>query len=167
MSNQDSNPRFISSDELKNRDFLGRAKKATGSAEGVVEYYGNSWVDFLLNRRGKAKMSPEEQQLIRENAFRLKARKSLKAYKADVVSGLFGMAAYGLLMMIWNFLHVGWLGMTFILVIYGVGLLFIPSFQRIHDVGRSAWWLLIPGYNIHLLTRPSDAPNQYGDAPYR
>jgi len=113
MSDQDSAPRFITSEELKSRDYLGRPKKVSETSEGKVEYYGNSWVDFLLNRRGKPKMSKEEQQLIRENALKLKPRKSLKGYRADVVNGLAGTAAYGLVVVVWNFFHVGWKGMTF------------------------------------------------------
>ena len=167
MSDQDSAPRFITSEELKSRDYLGRPKKVSETSEGKVEYYGNSWVDFLLNRRGKPKMSKEEQQLIRENALKLKPRKSLKGYRADVVNGLAGTAAYGLVVVVWNFFHVGWKGMIFFIVVYLFGQMFIPSVQRIHDVGKSAWWLLIPGYNLLLLMRPSDGPNKYGDHAYR
>ncbi|MGP2569682.1 DUF805 domain-containing protein [Ornithobacterium rhinotracheale] len=52
-----------------------------------------------------------------------------------------------------------------------LGLLFslatlVPSIaigvRRMHDVGKSGWFLLIPFYNLYLAIQPSDAANQYG-----
>ena len=38
--------------------------------------------------------------------------------------------------------------------------------RRIHDVGKSGWYLLIPIYNIILLaTDGNHGPNEYGDNP--
>ena len=35
--------------------------------------------------------------------------------------------------------------------------------RRMHDIGKSGWFILIPIYNIVLLATDSDpAPNQYG-----
>jgi uncharacterized membrane protein YhaH (DUF805 family) len=35
--------------------------------------------------------------------------------------------------------------------------------RRMHDIGRSGWWIFVPLYNIYLATRPSDpAPNRWG-----
>ncbi len=45
--------------------------------------------------------------------------------------------------------------------------LFLPSIgvgvRRMHDIGKSGWFILIPIYNIVLFATDSDpAPNQYG-----
>ena len=45
--------------------------------------------------------------------------------------------------------------------------LFLPylaaAIRRMHDIGKSGWFILIPIYNIVLLARDSDpAPNQFG-----
>ena len=47
---------------------------------------------------------------------------------------------------------------------------FIPTlavtFRRMHDVGKSAWFLLIPIYNIILAATNGDlGPNKYGSDP--
>jgi len=45
----------------------------------------------------------------------------------------------------------------------------IPSIavgiRRMHDVGKSGWFVLIPVYNLYLYTLPSEGPNAYGTAP--
>ena len=57
-------------------------------------------------------------------------------------------------------------------------LIFIPglavSFRRMHDIGKSAWWLLIAiipilGWLaiIYFFVQPSEGPNQYGDGPLK
>lgn len=48
--------------------------------------------------------------------------------------------------------------------------LFIPSFavtvRRMHDVGKSGWYCIIPIYNIILaLTEGDKGPNEYGPDP--
>lgn len=39
---------------------------------------------------------------------------------------------------------------------------FVPSIaaavRRMHDVGRSGWWILVPLYNIYLAVQPSATP---------
>ena len=46
---------------------------------------------------------------------------------------------------------------------------FIPSIavgaRRLHDVGKSGWFLLIPFYNLYLLCLKGEGKNQYGDNP--
>jgi len=44
--------------------------------------------------------------------------------------------------------------------------------RRFHDIGKEAWWVIlmfIPIVNLIIalifLTKPSDGPNQYGEAP--
>jgi uncharacterized membrane protein YhaH (DUF805 family) len=34
--------------------------------------------------------------------------------------------------------------------------------RRMHDVGKSGWFLLVPLYNVLLLCTPSGVDNQYG-----
>ncbi|HEX7405656.1 MAG TPA: DUF805 domain-containing protein [Candidatus Nanopelagicaceae bacterium] len=34
--------------------------------------------------------------------------------------------------------------------------------RRMHDTGKSGWFLLVPIYNLILLATPSDGENQYG-----
>ena len=57
-------------------------------------------------------------------------------------------------------------------------LVFIPglavSFRRMHDIGKSAWWLLIVlipliGWLalIYFFVQPSEGSNQYGDGPLK
>jgi uncharacterized membrane protein YhaH (DUF805 family) len=53
--------------------------------------------------------------------------------------------------------------------IYSLGM-FIPTLavgvRRMHDVGKSGWFLLIPFYNLYLLcTNGEVGPNQYGSDP--
>ncbi|MBU2995118.1 DUF805 domain-containing protein [Cellulophaga baltica] len=53
--------------------------------------------------------------------------------------------------------------------IYSLGIL-IPTLavgvRRMHDVGKSGWFLLIPFYNLYLLcTNGEVGPNQYGLDP--
>lgn len=40
--------------------------------------------------------------------------------------------------------------------------LLAAQFRRMHDVGRSGWFLLIPIYNIVLLCSSSAGDNKYG-----
>ncbi len=67
---------------------------------------------------------------------------------------------------------------TFVDGILGIGLLslvvslgfLIPNIaaacRRMHDVGKSGWFMLIPFYNLYLLVSPGDVgPNQYGPDP--
>jgi uncharacterized membrane protein YhaH (DUF805 family) len=47
----------------------------------------------------------------------------------------------------------------------------IPSYlavsaKRLHDVGKSGWFMLIPIYNLVLFVTDGEAaPNAYGDVP--
>ncbi len=53
--------------------------------------------------------------------------------------------------------------------IYSLGV-FIPTIavgvRRMHDVGKSGWFLLIPFYNLYLLcTNGEEGANKYGQDP--
>lgn len=38
--------------------------------------------------------------------------------------------------------------------------------RRLHDIGKSGWWQLIPFYNLYLFAQPGDAAaNAHGDVP--
>lgn len=37
--------------------------------------------------------------------------------------------------------------------------------RRLHDVGLSGWWILVPFYNLLLVVQKSDGDNQWGPAP--
>lgn len=38
--------------------------------------------------------------------------------------------------------------------------------KRLHDVGKSGWYLVIPGYNLYLLCKSGDTGvNKYGSDP--
>ncbi len=57
----------------------------------------------------------------------------------------------------------------FISSIYSLAV-FVPSIavaiRRMHDVGKSGWFMLIPFYNIYLAVQDSEAgSNQYGANP--
>ena len=44
--------------------------------------------------------------------------------------------------------------------------LIVESSRRLHDIGRSGWWLLVPVYSLVLLFRKGDeGPNAYGPDP--
>ena len=63
----------------------------------------------------------------------------------------------------------GFAGITWLASIYQVAVL-IPSLavgvRRMHDAGKSGWFLLIPIYNIILLATDGDkAENKYGADP--
>ena len=53
--------------------------------------------------------------------------------------------------------------------VYGLAVL-VPTIavaiRRMHDVGKSGWYILIPIYNLILACTDSvDGPNEYGDNP--
>jgi uncharacterized membrane protein YhaH (DUF805 family) len=42
--------------------------------------------------------------------------------------------------------------------------LFAAGIRRIHDTGRSGWFILVPIYNLILMCTPSNpGTNKYGD----
>lgn len=59
-------------------------------------------------------------------------------------------------------------GTTFIYYIIVLAL-FLPTFaasvRRIHDAGKSGWFILVPIYNLVLLCTPSVGDNEYGAKP--
>ncbi len=60
-------------------------------------------------------------------------------------------------------------GLAMLSTVYSLGVL-IPSIavgvRRMHDVGKSGWFLLIPFYNLYLAVTDSvPGPNEYGDNP--
>ncbi|MEY5047585.1 MAG: putative cytochrome [Bacteroidota bacterium] len=60
-------------------------------------------------------------------------------------------------------------GISFISTVYSVAIL-VPSIavgvRRMHDVGKSGWFLLIPFYNLILLFSAGDeGTNEYGPDP--
>ncbi|MCL2326333.1 MAG: DUF805 domain-containing protein [Proteobacteria bacterium] len=53
---------------------------------------------------------------------------------------------------------LGWIAC----VLMQLSLLF-ASIRRLHDVGLSGWWVLVPGYNMYLLVQDTEnADNMYG-----
>ncbi|WP_159023332.1 DUF805 domain-containing protein [Formosa sp. L2A11] len=59
--------------------------------------------------------------------------------------------------------------LSFVSTIYSLAVL-IPSIavgvRRMHDVGKSGWFLLIPFYNLYLAVSDSEVgPNKWGDNP--
>lgn len=59
--------------------------------------------------------------------------------------------------------------LMFIYVLYAFGVL-IPSIavsvRRMHDVGKSGWFIIVPFYNLYLACTEGDHPdNQYGRNP--
>ena len=63
------------------------------------------------------------------------------------------------------------MGTTFINTVYSLAVL-VPSIavgvRRMHDVGKSGWFLLIPIYNLILAcTDGQVGPNEYGADPKR
>ena len=50
------------------------------------------------------------------------------------------------------------------LIVKLMGLLI--GWRRIHDIGKSGWWFLVPIYNIWLLVQPSQLQeNKFGKVP--
>jgi uncharacterized membrane protein YhaH (DUF805 family) len=63
----------------------------------------------------------------------------------------------------------GLIGFDLLSSVYSIAVL-IPSIavgvRRMHDVGKSGWFLLIPIYNLILaLTEGNQGPNEYGSDP--
>jgi uncharacterized membrane protein YhaH (DUF805 family) len=63
----------------------------------------------------------------------------------------------------------GMLRLNFLSSIYSLAIL-LPSIavgvRRMHDVGKSGWFLLIPIYNLVLAVTPGSAgPNEFGADP--
>ena len=51
---------------------------------------------------------------------------------------------------------------TFAFIIPGIA----AACRRMHDVGKSGWFMLIPFYNLFLAVSPGDVgPNKYGPDP--
>ena len=63
---------------------------------------------------------------------------------------------------------VGLIGSSFITAIFGLGFLslYIPlwavAVRRMHDVGKSGWYLFIPVYSLILGCTESSGANEYG-----
>jgi uncharacterized membrane protein YhaH (DUF805 family) len=39
------------------------------------------------------------------------------------------------------------------------------GFRRMHDIGKSAWFFWVPGYNIYLLSKPGQTcENKFGNS---
>ncbi len=60
-------------------------------------------------------------------------------------------------------------GTTFISLVYSLAVL-LPTIsvavRRMHDVGKSGWFMLIPIYNFILaVTEGQKGPNEYGEDP--
>ena len=63
----------------------------------------------------------------------------------------------------------GFLGLGYLSSIYSL-IVFIPSIavmiRRVHEVGKSGWFCLIPIYNLILALTPGDeGENKYGSDP--
>lgn len=63
----------------------------------------------------------------------------------------------------------GIIGFTLLGFLFSLAIL-LPSLavgvRRMHDVGKSGWYFLIPFYNLYLAIMDSEpVPNQYGLAP--
>ena len=54
---------------------------------------------------------------------------------------------------------IGWISRIFLAVC------FFPyvsnGIKRMHDIGRTGWWILVPIVNWIMFLLPSDGPNQY------
>ena len=175
MSEQNSEPIFISSKELRRRNLFGKMKDNSEQDPEIIEYFGTSWVDSLLMRRGKQKPTRAEREAYTKNLWKFKARISRRKYWIQItVYGLISTPLFLFLMWWtnniynrdqlnqsnnWKFLLLQGIFFFFVLTI-------VHTVQRMHDVNRSPWWLLVPGYNIYLLSKPSAPPNKYGDGPY-
>ena len=63
----------------------------------------------------------------------------------------------------------GLIGFNFLSIIYTLAVL-VPSIavgiRRMHDIGKSGWYILIPIYDIVLAATPGDSgSNTYGPVP--
>lgn len=60
------------------------------------------------------------------------------------------------------------IGVCLAVSILAAVVLIVESSRRLHDIGRSGWWQLVPFYSLVLLFRKGDAgPNAYGPDPRR
>ena len=172
MSINDPAPRFISNNELRAKDIFGRPRKVLYSIEDGIQYHGNSWKDKVLLRAGRHKVSAEEKADYQSKVLKLNARMLRGTYMKTTLGFMVGIGAGFCLILLFDSLNhrlhlFGDGGISPVAYLLGgfVGVLLVPTFQRIHDVGRSAWWLLVPVYNIYLLTQPSDVANKWGEVP--
>jgi uncharacterized membrane protein YhaH (DUF805 family) len=59
---------------------------------------------------------------------------------------------------------IGYINMTYAMVVLVPNI--AVNIRRMHDVGKSGWYMLIPIYNIVLAATPGDiGENQYGSDP--
>lgn len=70
----------------------------------------------------------------------------------------------------WYFMLVSYIiGFIPIINILWILVVLIPgiavAIRRMHDVGKSGWYSLIPIYSLILACQPSEGPNQYGEKP--
>lgn len=82
---------------------------------------------------------------------------------------LFNMIVSVVLAVLDSVLGFGEAGAGFLRITYSIAVL-LPAIgvgvRRMHDVGKSGWFLLIPIYNLVLACTNGDAgPNEYGPDP--
>jgi len=78
---------------------------------------------------------------------------------ASFGTGLIDAALFG-----WEYDDPTWITWIFQLAIFLPGL--AVAIRRIHDHGKSGWFILIPFYNLALLIMEGEAmPNAYGPVP--
>jgi uncharacterized membrane protein YhaH (DUF805 family) len=69
---------------------------------------------------------------------------------------LFNVIASFLVGLVTGLMHLAPIG-----TLYSLAVL-LPSIgiavRRMHDIGKSGWWVLVPLYNIYLLAQPSSTP---------
>ena len=76
------------------------------------------------------------------------------AYVAGIISGIVQIILYGDIIY-----ELGGVG---IIYLAGCFLPFISnSIRRMHDIGRSGWWIIVPIVSWIMCLFPSDGPNQY------
>lgn len=61
------------------------------------------------------------------------------------------------------FMIIPYLDILFLLA--GIVPMLAVGARRMHDIGKSGWFFIIPFYSTILACKPSDGPNRYGEKP--
>ena len=114
---------------------------------GAFDYFKNNMTQKYADFNGRARRSEYWYFVLFNMIF---------AIVAMVLDNVLGLS--------WEGIGYGWLYLLYALATLLPGL--SAAVRRLHDVGKSGWFILIPIYNLILaLTAGEVGPNEYGPDP--
>lgn len=98
-----------------------------------------------------------------ENYYNFNGRSTLPEYWWFVLANVIVSFVIGIFDgILANVIGIAILGTIYSLAVFLPGL--GAAVRRLHDMGKSGWWILVPLYNIYLLIQKSEpGKNAFGD----